>query len=176
MYTAIFTPYVAAFLLNEPGYGGTDKPKGSKKYADDPIVIIDLIGKIRYDWSTGCNRNKQGLIGILCCSWCYFYCGYINKFSHNLCKWFWWSSITSRPDSCPLSKRVVFDWLGCSYSFWFVVVWKWYWWGTAIGSITWLSWWLTPGCWKKNFDESSVSDSLKKKCEWHLPEPHPRVN
>ena len=41
MYTAIFTPYVAAFLLNE-----SDFPvKKSKKYGDDPIVIIDLIGK-----------------------------------------------------------------------------------------------------------------------------------
>lgn len=41
MYTAIFTPYVAAFLLNEPDY----TKKSRTKYADDPIVIIDLIGK-----------------------------------------------------------------------------------------------------------------------------------
>lgn len=40
MYTAIFTPYVAAFLLNEPDFNS----RKSKKYAADPIVIIDLIG------------------------------------------------------------------------------------------------------------------------------------
>ena len=39
IYTAIFTPYVAAFLLNEPGYG-----ERSESYGEDPIVIIDLIG------------------------------------------------------------------------------------------------------------------------------------
>lgn len=42
MYTAIFTPYVAAFLLNEPDYNS----RKSKKYGEDPIVIIDLIGKL----------------------------------------------------------------------------------------------------------------------------------
>lgn len=41
MYTAIFTPYVAAFLLSEPDYNS----RKAKKYSDDPIVIIDLIGK-----------------------------------------------------------------------------------------------------------------------------------
>lgn len=41
MYTAIFTPYVAAFLLSEPDYN----QRKNRKYADDPIVIIDLIGK-----------------------------------------------------------------------------------------------------------------------------------
>lgn len=40
MYTAIFTPYVAAFLLNEPDFSN----RKTKKYGDDPIVIIDLIG------------------------------------------------------------------------------------------------------------------------------------
>lgn len=40
MYTAIFTPYVAAFLLNEPDFN----TRKNKKYGDDPIVIIDLIG------------------------------------------------------------------------------------------------------------------------------------
>ena len=40
MYTAIFTPYVAAFLLNESDFNN----RKSKKYGDDPIVIIDLIG------------------------------------------------------------------------------------------------------------------------------------
>lgn len=41
IYTAIFTPYVAAFLLNEPGFN----TRKSKKYGEDPIVIIDLIGQ-----------------------------------------------------------------------------------------------------------------------------------
>lgn len=41
MYTAIFTPYVAAFLLNEPDFSS----RKNKKYGDDPIVVIDLIGK-----------------------------------------------------------------------------------------------------------------------------------
>lgn len=44
VYTAIFTPYVAAFLLSEPDYGA----RRSRKYADDPIVIIDLIGELTY--------------------------------------------------------------------------------------------------------------------------------
>ena len=42
IYTAIFTPYVAAFLLNEPGYSD----KGSEPYGSDPIVIIDLLGSL----------------------------------------------------------------------------------------------------------------------------------
>lgn len=42
MYTAIFTPYVAAFLLGEPDYGSKKK---ATKYSEDPIVIIDLIGE-----------------------------------------------------------------------------------------------------------------------------------
>ena len=42
MYTAIFTPYVAAFLINEPNLDSTRKRKAS--YAEDPIVIVDLIG------------------------------------------------------------------------------------------------------------------------------------
>ena len=43
IYTAVFTPYVAAFLLNEPGYitaQPSDPSQGS-----DPIVMIDLVGK-----------------------------------------------------------------------------------------------------------------------------------
>lgn len=40
IYTAIFTPYVAAFLLSDPEYNS----KKIKKYSDDPIVVIDLIG------------------------------------------------------------------------------------------------------------------------------------
>ncbi|KAM7301915.1 potassium voltage-gated channel subfamily H member 6-like isoform X3 [Ixodes scapularis] len=39
IYTAIFTPYVAAFLLDQ------QKPESrrNRKYGDDPIVVIDLI-------------------------------------------------------------------------------------------------------------------------------------
>ncbi|XP_012270109.1 potassium voltage-gated channel subfamily H member 2 isoform X2 [Orussus abietinus] len=44
MYTAIFTPYVAAFLLSEPDY----TTRKSKKYGDDPIVIIDLIVDVTF--------------------------------------------------------------------------------------------------------------------------------
>lgn len=40
MYTAIFTPYVAAFVLSDTDYNS----RKNKKYGDDPIVIIDLIG------------------------------------------------------------------------------------------------------------------------------------
>ncbi|XP_013793037.1 potassium voltage-gated channel subfamily H member 2-like, partial [Limulus polyphemus] len=42
IYTAIFTPYVAAFLLNET------KTKRNKKYGDDPIVIIDLLVDVMF--------------------------------------------------------------------------------------------------------------------------------
>lgn len=42
MYTAIFTPYVAAFLLSEQQFNSR-KPNDESR---DPIVIIDLIGKI----------------------------------------------------------------------------------------------------------------------------------
>lgn len=41
MYTAIFTPYVAAFVLSDPDYN----TRKNKKYSDDPIVIIDFIGE-----------------------------------------------------------------------------------------------------------------------------------
>lgn len=44
IYTAVFTPYVAAFLLNEPGYNAAQQSM-NENYGDDPIVIIDLIGK-----------------------------------------------------------------------------------------------------------------------------------
>lgn len=40
MYTAIVTPYVAAFQLNEPDL---DKRK-HRKFGEDPIVVIDMIG------------------------------------------------------------------------------------------------------------------------------------
>lgn len=42
MYTAIFTPYVAAFLLGEPDY---NQKKTNRYINTDPIVIIDLVGK-----------------------------------------------------------------------------------------------------------------------------------
>nr|XP_050854294.1 potassium voltage-gated channel subfamily H member 2 isoform X12 [Vespula vulgaris] len=44
MYTAIFTPYVAAFVLSEPDYNS----KKNKKYGDDPIVIIDFIVDVTF--------------------------------------------------------------------------------------------------------------------------------
>ncbi|CAO1308266.1 unnamed protein product [Diamesa hyperborea] len=44
MYTAIFTPYVAAFLLNEPDFN----TRKNRKYADDPIVIVDLIVDVTF--------------------------------------------------------------------------------------------------------------------------------
>ena len=47
IYTAVFTPYVAAFLLNEPGYNAAQQ--STENYGDDPIVIIDLIGKFNQD-------------------------------------------------------------------------------------------------------------------------------
>ncbi|XP_049824499.1 potassium voltage-gated channel subfamily H member 6 isoform X4 [Aethina tumida] len=42
MYTAIFTPYVAAFLLSEPD----ENRKSNKKY--DPLVIVDLIVDVTF--------------------------------------------------------------------------------------------------------------------------------
>jgi hypothetical protein len=49
MYTAIFTPYVAAFLLNEPNFNKPDKRK--VPFGDDPIVIVDLIGEMNQRFS-----------------------------------------------------------------------------------------------------------------------------
>ncbi|CAG7722127.1 unnamed protein product [Allacma fusca] len=46
MYTAIFTPYVAAFLLNEPGFS-TIETKG-KSFSEDPLVTIDFIVDIMF--------------------------------------------------------------------------------------------------------------------------------
>nr|QTA73550.1 potassium voltage-gated channel protein Erg [Scolopendra subspinipes] len=43
IYTAIFTPYVAAFLLNEEKQRSKEK-----RYGDDPIVIIDLIVDVMF--------------------------------------------------------------------------------------------------------------------------------
>ena len=45
IYTAVFTPYVAAFLLNEPGYIASNSNKGSSSEPSDPIYHIDLVGK-----------------------------------------------------------------------------------------------------------------------------------
>ncbi|KAL6259853.1 hypothetical protein P5V15_009763 [Pogonomyrmex californicus] len=44
MYTAIFTPYVAAFVLSDSEYNS----RKNKKYSDDPIVIIDLIVDVTF--------------------------------------------------------------------------------------------------------------------------------
>ncbi|XP_045027334.1 potassium voltage-gated channel subfamily H member 6 isoform X5 [Daphnia magna] len=44
IYTAIFTPYVAAFLLNEYDFSS----KKSQRYGDDPIVIIDLLVDVMF--------------------------------------------------------------------------------------------------------------------------------
>ncbi len=41
IYTAVFTPYVAAFLLNDTDYKNTQ----ALGYTGDPIVIIDLLGR-----------------------------------------------------------------------------------------------------------------------------------
>ncbi|XP_032458037.1 potassium voltage-gated channel subfamily H member 6 isoform X2 [Nasonia vitripennis] len=46
MYTAIFTPYVAAFLLPEPDHHR--KKTDSDTYTDDPIVVIDLIVDVTF--------------------------------------------------------------------------------------------------------------------------------
>lgn len=49
MYTAIFTPYVAAFLLGETDYNTTtnNNLKKSEKFLNaDAIVIIDLVGEL----------------------------------------------------------------------------------------------------------------------------------
>ena len=53
MYTAIFTPYVAAFLLGEPDY---NQKKTNRYINTDPIVIIDLIG----EYSNG--REPMGML------------------------------------------------------------------------------------------------------------------
>ncbi|XP_076642283.1 voltage-gated inwardly rectifying potassium channel KCNH6-like isoform X3 [Halictus rubicundus] len=44
LYTALFTPYVAAFVLSDPEYN----TKKDKKYSDDPIVIIDFIVDVTF--------------------------------------------------------------------------------------------------------------------------------
>nr|XP_012139355.1 PREDICTED: potassium voltage-gated channel subfamily H member 2 isoform X3 [Megachile rotundata] len=44
MYTAIFTPYIAAFELSDPDYNS----RKNKKYSDDPIVIIDFIVDVTF--------------------------------------------------------------------------------------------------------------------------------
>ncbi|NP_001299580.1 potassium voltage-gated channel subfamily H member 6-like isoform X3 [Bombyx mori] len=43
IYTAIFTPYVAAFQLNEP-----DFDKRSRSFGEDPIVVIDMIVDVTF--------------------------------------------------------------------------------------------------------------------------------
>ncbi|KAI5756005.1 hypothetical protein M8J77_021317 [Diaphorina citri] len=45
VYTAIFTPYVAAFLLNEPDF--TNRTRNIRRYSD-PIVFVDLIVDVTF--------------------------------------------------------------------------------------------------------------------------------
>ena len=47
MYTAIFTPYVASFLLHEPNYlRDFNNRKALKQYSKDPMWIIDFLGEL----------------------------------------------------------------------------------------------------------------------------------
>ena len=54
IYTAIFTPYVAAFLLNEETMR---RKRLASTYGEDPIEVIDLIGKIHSSTSTSVILN-----------------------------------------------------------------------------------------------------------------------
>lgn len=51
MYTAIFTPYVASFLLHEPSYIQDFNQRRFKHYSNDPMWIVDLIGKLIFKLS-----------------------------------------------------------------------------------------------------------------------------
>jgi len=42
IYTAIFTPYFAAFLLNEPHFKG---PRPLRFSFEDPLVVVDFFGE-----------------------------------------------------------------------------------------------------------------------------------
>ncbi|ODN06245.1 Potassium voltage-gated channel subfamily H member 7 [Orchesella cincta] len=44
MYTAIFTPYVAAFLLNEPDFAESKQ----KTYSEDPLAVVDFIVDVMF--------------------------------------------------------------------------------------------------------------------------------
>ncbi|CAL8147880.1 unnamed protein product [Orchesella dallaii] len=44
MYTAIFTPYVAAFLLNEPDFAENKQ----KTYSEDPLAVVDFIVDVMF--------------------------------------------------------------------------------------------------------------------------------
>ena len=48
IYTAIFTPYVAAFLLNEQEGGWRSKKGGIRNRYNDPLTIIDLTVDIMF--------------------------------------------------------------------------------------------------------------------------------
>ena len=65
IYTAIFTPYVAAFLLNEPGYSD----RSSDYYGSDPIVIIDLIGdtSLTTRYRTDCEKYLKSFPKLKLC-------------------------------------------------------------------------------------------------------------
>lgn len=89
MYTAIFTPYVAAFLLGEQDY----QRRNSKYINSDPIVIIDLIGEHQCCilWVKLSMELFSGR---------YLHRGHYNKLSNDLCQlagrsgqWpAWWST------------------------------------------------------------------------------------
>lgn len=48
IYTAIFTPYVAAFLLGEPREEEDKQANSAKYHYTDPLTIIDLIVDIMF--------------------------------------------------------------------------------------------------------------------------------
>lgn len=51
MYTAIFTPYVASFLLHEPSYVAEFNERKFKHYSTDLIGITELLGKSTYTYT-----------------------------------------------------------------------------------------------------------------------------
>lgn len=110
MYTAIFTPYVAAFLLNEPNLARTDKRKAP--FGDDPIVIVDLIGE------TVVKRTPESCLTMLFShfSWCNVCDRYSYKFSYNIREWAGRGCVASRPHCNPLSDRLVSDRPGSGHS------------------------------------------------------------
>lgn len=62
LYTAIFTPYVAAFLLNEYDFNSKDHGQ----YDEDPIVVIDLMGNFLPPISNSKLDDATPIIYVLC--------------------------------------------------------------------------------------------------------------
>lgn len=60
MYTAIFTPYVAAFLLGEQDY----QRRTNKYINSDPMVVVDLIGNWNKEQDLKTNTNTYIHISI----------------------------------------------------------------------------------------------------------------